>query len=235
MRLPFPPVGRKPPFPTVKIKNNLFPKSILLPERRSDKILDAALLSIHVLAESADAFPPLKSVVGGVRAICDIARRAKFCKDDATDIAMRTAGILDVIADAVPDGSDISQPMLESIQRFTGILVDIRSDVETITQTSRTSRIFRVMRHERKTRQIQARLDSAYQDFLVRTLANIAWHRPAAALRTEILCAINPRRQETMVQKHTDLYMELLKAAEMTRELQATAAQTLCYSRLSFF
>ncbi|KAK7026297.1 hypothetical protein R3P38DRAFT_1037498 [Favolaschia claudopus] len=229
MRLPFSPVGRKPPFPTVKIKSlKLFP-SILLPGPRSDQVLDAALLSIHVLAESADAFPPLKSVVGGVRAICDIAQRAKYCKDDATDIAMRTAGILDMIADAVPDGSDISQPMSESIQRFTVLLAAIRSDVETITLTGPTSRVFHVMRHERKIRQIQARLDSAYRDFLA-----------AATLRTELSTQLITARQETMFRNQSGLQIELSKAAEMRpsftqRELQTTAGRTLFYSRLSFF
>lgn len=46
-------------------------------------------------------------------------QRTKHCKSDARAIALRTKEILDVIADAVPDGSRIPQPMLRSIQRFT--------------------------------------------------------------------------------------------------------------------
>ncbi|KAJ6538050.1 hypothetical protein B0H19DRAFT_1270422 [Mycena capillaripes] len=67
---------------------------------------------------SADGFPPLKSVVSGVIALWDIAEHAKHSKTDALDIAQRTQAILDVVADAVPDGSRIATPMLESIQRF---------------------------------------------------------------------------------------------------------------------
>jgi hypothetical protein len=46
-------------------------------------------------------------------------QRAKHSKADARDIALRTKEIVDIVADAVPDPSAISSPMLRSIGRFT--------------------------------------------------------------------------------------------------------------------
>jgi hypothetical protein len=100
---------------------------------------------MRALKESADTFPPLKSAVSGVVALFEIAevggclhlaatpkhadiatrtpQRAKHAKSDAHAIALRTKEILDVVADAVPDGSAIPAPMAQSIQRFTGCVV----------------------------------------------------------------------------------------------------------------
>lgn len=60
MRFALSPRGGKPPRPTVKVK---------LPTVLPD-LLSTSLLA---LKESADPFPPLKGVVGGVLALWDIA------------------------------------------------------------------------------------------------------------------------------------------------------------------
>ncbi|KAF7369367.1 hypothetical protein MVEN_00265300 [Mycena venus] len=105
--------------------------------------------SMRALKESADAFPPLKGAVGGAIALCEIAERAKHSKSDARAIALRVKEIIDGIADAVPDGSVISPPMLISIQRFTILLDEIRSSMEDIALTNRASRILHLNRDER--------------------------------------------------------------------------------------
>jgi hypothetical protein len=46
-------------------------------------------------------------------------KRSKHSRADARDIADRTQAILDVVAEAIPDGSAVPTPMLESIERFT--------------------------------------------------------------------------------------------------------------------
>jgi hypothetical protein len=58
---------RKPPF--------LGGKPKLLPLRASESrtLPDVLWTSVLALRDSADAFPPLKSAVGGVIALCDIA------------------------------------------------------------------------------------------------------------------------------------------------------------------
>ncbi|KAJ7763280.1 hypothetical protein B0H16DRAFT_1687847 [Mycena metata] len=166
MRLPFSSRRRKPAFPTAKIKSLSLRTSVALPD-----ILSTSLLA---LKESADAFPPLKSAVGGVLAVWDIADRAKQAKSDACDIALRAEKILDVITDAVPNPSNIPPPMLQRIKRFTVLLEEIRYPMEAIAFTSSISRIVHLRRNERALQGIKAELDEAYHDFLA-----------ASALRVE--------------------------------------------------
>ncbi|KAJ7620358.1 hypothetical protein FB45DRAFT_1033036 [Roridomyces roridus] len=136
---------------------------------------DVATTSLNALRESADAYPPLKSAVGGVLALWDIAERAKKAKSDARDIALRTEKILEVIADAVPDPTRIPPPMLQSIESFTRLLDDIGRRIEPITSGSVASRLVRLNRNESILREIRTQLDEQYRDFSV-----------ASALRVEV-------------------------------------------------
>ncbi|KAF7343303.1 hypothetical protein MVEN_01762600 [Mycena venus] len=180
MWLSFPSRGRKPSAPTVKLKSSLFHNTL-------SAVPDVVSTALLALKESADAYPPLKSAVGGVLALRDIAQRAKHSKSDARDIAQRTEEILDVIADAVPDPSAILTPMLQSIERFTvysliptcisntsmefislprRLLDDISAAMEPIALSGSVSRVVHLNRNERVIRDIKARLDDAYRDFL---------------------------------------------------------------------
>ncbi|KAJ7664969.1 hypothetical protein B0H17DRAFT_1184576 [Mycena rosella] len=137
---------------------------------------DLLWTSLLALKESADAFPPLKSAVGGVVALYEIAERAKHCKADARDIAERTKVILDVIAEAVPDPSIITPPMLQDIERFTALLDEIWCSMQAITLTGGLlRRLVHLNRNERTIERIKARLDVAFSDFMA-----------ASALRVEV-------------------------------------------------
>ncbi|KAJ7177039.1 hypothetical protein C8R46DRAFT_1078034 [Mycena filopes] len=134
--------------------------------RTSDAILDGVQTSLVVLKESADAFPPLKSVVGGVLALCDMAKRAKSSKSQVRQIAVRANRIADVIYNAVPDPQTISDPMRHSIQEFIVLLDEIRPALAVIASTGRFSRLVHINRNERILRTTNTRLDEAYTDFL---------------------------------------------------------------------
>ncbi|KAJ7200945.1 hypothetical protein C8J57DRAFT_1544097 [Mycena rebaudengoi] len=107
---------------------------------RTSALPDVLWTSLRALKESADTFPPLKSVVGGVVAIWDIAevnglyyRHLSNSRRPARE-ALQDRGprhrapdkkIVDLIADAVPDPSEIPPSMLLSIDRFTFALDEI--------------------------------------------------------------------------------------------------------------
>ncbi|KAJ7206180.1 hypothetical protein C8J57DRAFT_1484882 [Mycena rebaudengoi] len=155
---------------------------------------DVLWTSLHALKESADAFPPLKSVVGGVVAIWDIAEHAKRSRTEACDIALRTKKIVDLIADAVPDPSEIPPSMLLSIDRFTLInsssssaLDEIRCGMEAIELSGSLSCLVHLNRHDRTIQGIKTRLDAEYRDFLA-----------ASALRVEVQQAANTLIQAQM-------------------------------------
>ncbi|KAJ7930877.1 hypothetical protein B0H13DRAFT_2309179 [Mycena leptocephala] len=152
MRLPFPSRGGSPA-PTAKLKT-----------LSSEAFPDLLSTSLLALKESADAFPPLKSAVGG---------RAKHSKAGARNIALGTSAILDVIADAVPHASLIPS-MILSIERFTRLLDEIESSMDAIALTGRFSRVIHLNRDERALQDIRTKLDDAYRGFMA-----------ASALRVE--------------------------------------------------
>ncbi|KAJ7055363.1 hypothetical protein C8F01DRAFT_1234776 [Mycena amicta] len=190
----------------------------------SGTLPDILWTSLTALKESSDAFPPLKSAVGGVVALCNIAERAKHSKSDARDIAFRTKEVLDLVAEAVPDPTVISPPMLKSIQRFTVLLEEIRRRLEPIVRASSVSRIVRLNRNERTLAGIKAQLDDAYRDFVA-----------ASALRVEV--------QQTKIvlqQTHISIQQTQLSAQQTQTQLDlskiaTTTTHVLLYSKLSVF
>ncbi|KAJ7831284.1 hypothetical protein B0H13DRAFT_1915505 [Mycena leptocephala] len=97
-------------------------------KRGSAACKDIALTSQSALRDSADAFPPLKSVASGVLALWDTAevlpiQRVKTSKEKAQMLSRRALEILEGLADAVPDPSNIPPPVLASIQRFVEYVV----------------------------------------------------------------------------------------------------------------
>ncbi|KAF7343298.1 hypothetical protein MVEN_01762100 [Mycena venus] len=129
-------------------------------------IPDLFSIALVALKESADTFSPLKSAVGGVLAVIDIAQRAKHSKSEARDIYLGTQTNIDIITAAVPDPWAISAPMLQNIEHFTLLLDDISLSMEAITLSSNVSRVVHLNRNESVFRDIKARLDDTYRDFL---------------------------------------------------------------------
>ncbi|KAJ7344038.1 hypothetical protein DFH08DRAFT_962176 [Mycena albidolilacea] len=148
---------------------SLGPQDPWLPPAKSaplNALPDVLWTSILALKESADAVPPLKSAVSAAIALCQVAERTEHSKSDASAIALRVKEIMDVIADAVPDGSDISPRMLQSIDRFTALLEKIQDGMQKIVFASRLSRFLHLNRNESLLKGFKTQLDDAYRDFL---------------------------------------------------------------------
>ncbi|KAJ7141616.1 hypothetical protein C8R46DRAFT_581795 [Mycena filopes] len=206
------PWGRKqPPAPTaLQVPAVSSPKPSALPD-----VLSTSLLA---LKESADVFPPLKSAVGGVLAVWDIAERAKRCKSDAADIAKRTEEIICLIADIVPDPSAIPGPMLKSIESFTSLLTDICATMEKLLLSRGISRVMHLNSTERALQEVKSRLDDAYRDFLV-----------ASTLRVEV-------QQAEIAVEHKALAVQTHIAVEQFASvLKPDISSVLFYSRLTVF
>ncbi|KAJ7782215.1 hypothetical protein DFH07DRAFT_789859 [Mycena maculata] len=221
MRFPFPSRAKRKPRTSPTTRE----------PRPSHALPDVLWTSIQALKESADAFPPLKSAVGGAIAVCDIAERAKHSKSDACEIALRTKAILDAVADAVPDVLAIPPPMLQSIERFTVLLADIQCRIEVIALADGLSRLVHLNRNERVLRDIKAQLDDAYQDFLT-----------ASALRLEVQQAQLTARQAHFAVKQTHIMihqrqmaLDISKVAAATTAIAPDVSWTLFYSRLVVF
>ncbi|KAJ7801013.1 hypothetical protein B0H14DRAFT_2897342 [Mycena olivaceomarginata] len=203
MRIPFPSGVRlkpTPPAPPAK------PKSLL--SRRVHALPDVLWTSILALKESADAFPPLKSAVGGVIVLCDIAERTRHCKSGARDIALRTKEILDVIADAVPDPSMIPPSMLK-----------ICSTMEQISLTGSVSRFVYLNRNERMLKDIRSRLAAS------------ALRLEVQQMRLEVQQTHITLQQSRLAMNQAQTHADVKKVVSATDVLVPDVARVLTYSK----
>ncbi|KAF8063617.1 hypothetical protein FPV67DRAFT_254813 [Lyophyllum atratum] len=145
-----------------------------LKPRTSATSADIARTCLVALNESADAFPPLRSVTGGVLAVWNAAERAKTAQKKARAIANRCYEILGILADSTADPSNISSEMGASIHTFTILLEDICREMEPLQKRSRRFFVLHLNRHADELDGFGQRLDAAHQSFML-----------AAALRTE--------------------------------------------------
>ncbi|KAJ7333295.1 hypothetical protein DFH08DRAFT_939916, partial [Mycena albidolilacea] len=226
MRFPFPVPSR------ARLKR--FPLSLRksLPSQSSTShtLPDILRTSLLALRESADACPPLKSAVGGVVALWDIAevgtsRRAKHAKRDARDIAFRTNEIMENIGDAVPDVSKISPPLLAKIVDLALLLEDIRRDMEIITSTGGIVRVARLNRNERVLQDIRVKLDEKTHDFATGSL-----------LRQEIQQAQMAVEQTQFISQHKETHYEVKKIVDTMHTFASEIAlvRTYCVFILFF-
>ncbi|KAJ7087468.1 hypothetical protein C8R44DRAFT_820159 [Mycena epipterygia] len=217
MRLPFP----------SRVKRKPSPASTRPTLSKASALPDVLWTAITALKESADAFPPLKSTVGGVIALLEIAERAKHSKSDAHAIALRTKEIFDVIKAAVGPAPAIPWPMRESIDHFTALLVEIRESIKEIALTGGVSRVMHLNRNERTLQDIKAKLEDAYRDFSTASAlrieaqqahlemqhTRIAAQQAASALRLELQQAHLERQQARIAIQQAQLTMQQTQLA----------------------
>ncbi|KAJ7575958.1 hypothetical protein C8J56DRAFT_406128 [Mycena floridula] len=144
--------------------------------------VDVSRTTLIALKESSDAFPPLKSVCGGVLAIWDTVERLKSCKSEARALANRCKDVLERLADAVqPDPANIPPTVMRDISRFQLLLDDILASTEKMArQPTGTFRVLkglkglkRLNRDESELGQFHRCLDEAGQAFVVSTTARV--------------------------------------------------------------
>ncbi|KAJ7202022.1 hypothetical protein GGX14DRAFT_463563, partial [Mycena pura] len=197
----------------------------------ANSLPDLSWTSLLALKESADAFPPLKAAVGAVIAICDIAERTRSSRFDARAIALRVIEIMEVIADAVPDGSDISPPMVDSISAFSCLLREIAYVLEDIFGASSMSRFVNLNCNERRLKDIKRQLDDAYRDFLAASTLRLEVQQTQLASK-QMQFAVQQEQfaiqQEQFAVQQAQSHVELQKVSFAT-------ARLLFYSRLITF
>ncbi|KAJ7689719.1 hypothetical protein B0H17DRAFT_1066111 [Mycena rosella] len=129
---------------------------------------DAIRESLSLLKDSADAFPPLKSAVGGVLAVWDLAERVSASDENAQVLARRAVGILDVIYNAVGGGAGpVSPEMLQEMLKFEQLLREVSAAMEEHLKAGRLRRVLHLRRQESRLAQFTARLDAAAEAFKI--------------------------------------------------------------------
>ncbi|KAJ7689728.1 hypothetical protein B0H17DRAFT_632610 [Mycena rosella] len=128
---------------------------------------DAIRESLSLLKDSADAFPPLKSAVGGVLAIWDLVERVSASDENAQALAHRATGILDTISKSVGRTGSVSSEMRREIDNFNVLLAEISAAMEGHLKTGRLRRVLHLRRQESRLARFTARLDAAAEAFKI--------------------------------------------------------------------
>ncbi|KAJ6505401.1 hypothetical protein C8R45DRAFT_923690 [Mycena sanguinolenta] len=135
---------------------------------------DAVRTALELLNDSADVCPPLKSAVGGVIALCNLAERLSACNEDAEMLVWRSVTILDTIYQSMdPDTNPIPAHLLDGILRFETLINEIRTAMEAITKKKRVPRVPRVLhlrQNESQLAKFTARLDAAVEVFTIHSM-----------------------------------------------------------------
>ncbi|KAJ6542934.1 hypothetical protein B0H19DRAFT_1172454 [Mycena capillaripes] len=136
---------------------------------------DALRTSLELVKESSDICPPLKSALGGVVALCDLADRVAASNVDAATLAWRAVAILDTIYNAVDIGPDLDAKvppqLLQNILQFEQLLSEIRTAMmKSIARKGCFRRVLHLRRNESDLAQFTTSLDSAAQVFTIGTL-----------------------------------------------------------------
>ncbi|KAK7051961.1 hypothetical protein R3P38DRAFT_2857852 [Favolaschia claudopus] len=185
---------------------------------------DVLWTSLSALQQSSDAFPPLKSAVAGAVAICTIVERTKHSQSDARALALRIKDILDVLADAVPDGNEIPSTMISSIAAFSKLLREIEVYLKKISASSKISRLIHLNRNENLLTEYKAQLDYAYRDFLA-----------ASTLRLEVQQAELAICQRQLILEQKAFSVRQLRSQAEIRDISSKTDGVLFYSRLICF
>ncbi|KAK7051991.1 hypothetical protein R3P38DRAFT_1632886 [Favolaschia claudopus] len=192
---------------------------------------DVLWTSLSALRESSDAFPPLKSAVGGAVAICTIVERTKHSQSDARALALRIKDILDVLADAVPDGNEIPPTMMSSIAAFSTLLHEIEVYLAKIFSSSKMSRLIHLNRNENVLMEYKAQLNDAYRDFLAASTLRLEIQQAELTMRQKQLAL----QQEQLSQQQTHFSVQQLQSQSEIRGISSKTDGVLFYSRLTCF
>ncbi|KZP10753.1 hypothetical protein FIBSPDRAFT_937864 [Athelia psychrophila] len=126
-----------------------------------------ALIGLYALKESADAFPPLKSAVGGVLCIFELADAAKSNKKESRQLALRADAILEAIETTVRDPRHLDSDLKARIESFTQLLDELAAHMTDCSKQTFRSRLL----HHKETKcsisDFNLRLDQAMSSFML--------------------------------------------------------------------
>ncbi|KAJ7863438.1 hypothetical protein B0H14DRAFT_468173 [Mycena olivaceomarginata] len=133
---------------------------------------DAIRTSLELVEKSADVCPPLKSAVGAVGALCDLADRMAASDANAEALTWRAFTILETIHNSIDSNKTVPPPhLLHSIVQFEQLLIEIRTAMEVLANENRVLRVLRLRRNESQLAKFTARLDLLAEMFTIGTMA----------------------------------------------------------------
>ncbi|KAJ7450338.1 hypothetical protein FB451DRAFT_1285739 [Mycena latifolia] len=149
--------------------DGIFPRKRLKGKKTALLTFDAVRTTLELAHESADVFPPLKSALGAVVAVCNLADRVAAFDTDSETLAWRCIAMLDTIYTSIEGTSPDALPpdMLHNIVQFEQLLTEIQNTMEKCLQKCRLRRVLHLRRHESQLAKFTSKLDSAAEVFAI--------------------------------------------------------------------
>ncbi|KAJ7631597.1 hypothetical protein DFH06DRAFT_1223596 [Mycena polygramma] len=154
---------------------------------------------------------------------------------DALPIALRTTEILDVIAEAVPDASDIPPLMVESIENFALLLEAIEREVKVIAAGGRCSTILHLNRNEGAVGRIKAQLDNAYRDVVAASVIRNEVAQFKTQLAVTALSAETAASTARIEAQQKQTFVTMRNVSTKTKNIETQLSEALFQTRLSVF
>ncbi|KAF8510704.1 hypothetical protein JB92DRAFT_429976 [Gautieria morchelliformis] len=132
----------------------------------ADSSLPAAVMeTLRALRDSSDAFPPLKSVTGGLLHLIELSETVKGNREGCHALAMRAREILLVLDDVVPNPTKIPPEVLDRISDFTRSLEPIEEYMKSLQRRKWLNRVIHHRKDQDKITELKQNLDRAFQEF----------------------------------------------------------------------
>ncbi|KZV70160.1 hypothetical protein PENSPDRAFT_456648 [Peniophora sp. CONT] len=151
---------------------------------------DALLFSLKALAQSADAFPPLKSAVGGLLFVANQIELVSSNKAQIGEIYAQIDAFAAALVRAVPDATALSPALEAAIRALADDVEAVCVDIQPITHQRWAVRFLRAKRHDRQLQDLARRLEQAKNTFLI-TISTSTEMKT-----TQILAGVQPLRGE---------------------------------------
>ncbi|KZV73365.1 hypothetical protein PENSPDRAFT_750114 [Peniophora sp. CONT] len=151
---------------------------------------DALLLSLDALSQSADAFPPLKSVVGALLFIATQVEMVSSNKAQAHEIYAEIDRFAASLVRAVPDVTVLSLTAQGAIRALAEDVLAVRKDMEGIERQRLLKRFIRAKRHSAQLQDLLKQLNQADAFFTRTMLTSMDAHN------TRILTCVQPLQKE---------------------------------------
>ncbi|VDB96266.1 unnamed protein product [Peniophora sp. CBMAI 1063] len=172
-----------------------------------DTVKDALILGLEALAQSADVFPPLKSVVGGLLFFATQVERVSGNEAQIGETYAEIDAIAASLVRAIPDATVLSPALEAAIRAFAQDVKAVCTEMDAIARQRLVKRFLCAKRHSAQLQILMQRLNHANESFSRTMLTSIN------ITTTEILaCVKNTPQKEAYRLTQLQLYFFFVRS-----------------------
>jgi len=131
---------------------------------KMEQIASALIIALRLLRDSADAFPPLKSVASGLMHLVDLSKELKGNREESMRLLERSKRLTSVLT-SIPDIARASDELRLEIVLLSSVLDEIVLEMKELGESKSFSRFIYLDKHRDRVRVLRERLDEAVWSF----------------------------------------------------------------------